>query len=169
MVCSHLCVYVIQSYVHERQEVFKNTVGIILPLLKHCLLSSACFYSFNMRPDAVSRQTAHQHEWQEGCKPPRSSPTGSMHSVVQGKELHEVALIMVMYFIPPCGDFLFTLVVLQGFKGHGQQQNKRFSVLLKDTKRACMLSKRNLRAAPRLSSAGWIWLTLRFDFLLLNK
>ncbi len=165
---------------------FKNTVSIIFPLLKlQSLCSLPAFFSysgaftavcrFNMRSDADSRQTAHQREWQEGCELLRSSTTGIVHSAIQGKELHEVALIMMMCFILPCGEFLFTLVLLQGLQrswSAAEQevqclgQRHYSSVYAFQTIRP---ETPNLTKPPLLSSTGWIWLTLRFGFLLLNK
>ena len=55
------------------------------------------------RPDAISMQTAHQLEWQEGCELLRSSISGIGHSAIQGEELHKGTLIIIMSFIPSLG------------------------------------------------------------------
>lgn len=53
-----------------------------------------------------------------------------MHSVVQGKELHKDALIIIMYVIPRCGKIPFTFVLLQVIERSWCTMKQRFSILL---------------------------------------
>lgn len=53
-----------------------------------------------------------------------------MHSVVQGKELHKDALIIILYVIPRRGKMPFTFVFLQVIKRSWCTMKQRFSILL---------------------------------------
>lgn len=91
----------------------------------------------SFRPDAISMQTAHQLEWQDGCELLRSSISGIGHSAIQGEGMHKGTLIIIMCFIPSLGR-LYTWPPAGRWRSWSAAERhhwscERFGILLKDT------------------------------------
>lgn len=95
--------HVIQAHIHCRHEVFRYSLTISKKLQSLCSLpaffSSTCHFSFSLML-FQGRQLIMLSDMR-GCEPLRSSVMGVTLSMVQGKKLHKVVLIIIM-----CFDFL---------------------------------------------------------------